>query len=153
MQSRNLLRQELRGLEAGAELALGGGFTLSGSLLSVWGEERTPERVDPADRIPPLSGRLALAGPVGTGRLELAARFADRQDRLSPRDRVDPRIDPRGTAGFAVLDAVYALPLGRGATLQLRAENLFDRRYREHGSGLDAPGRSFGLALELGYGR
>jgi outer membrane receptor protein involved in Fe transport len=36
-----------------------------------------------------------------------------------------------------------------GSRLELVAgiDNLFDRRYREHASGLDAPGR--GLALEI----
>ena len=38
-------------------------------------------------------------------------------------------------------------------TVGLRIENLGDRRYREHGSGIDAPGRSVGLWLRAGLGR
>ncbi len=152
VQSRNILRQELRGVEAGLEWPWSEQTRLRASLLYTRGEERTAERVDPADRIPPLSGALALKHALAGGEIEVASRFARRQERLSPRDRVDPRIDPRGTAGFAVLDLHWRRPLGRRSQLILRLDNVLDKRYREHGSGLDAPGRSFGVVLDLGYG-
>jgi outer membrane receptor protein involved in Fe transport len=33
----------------------------------------------------------------------------------------------------------------------LRAENLADKRYREHGSGLDEPGRNFIVSLDYRF--
>lgn len=152
VQNQNLLRQDLRGVEAGFRYRLGEAAELEGSLLYTRGDERSAARVDPADRIPPLSGTLALGTRLGPGELRLGTRFARRQDRLSPRDRTDPRIDPRGTAGFAVLDLAWSQDLSPIATLRLRLDNVFDKRYREHGSGLDAPGRSLGVVLDLRYG-
>lgn len=93
-----------------------------------------------------------MTARFGAGELELFSRFARRQDRLSPRDRTDPRIDPRGTAGFAVFDLHWSQPLSDRASVRLRLDNVFDKRYREHGSGLDATGRSLGLVLDIGYG-
>lgn len=152
VRNENLLRQDLRGIEAGFRYRLGESLALRGTLLHTRGDERTPERLDPADRIPPLSGQLAVTARFGAGELELFSRFARRQDRLSPRDRTDPRIDPRGTAGFAVFDLHWSQPLSDRASVRLRLDNVFDKRYREHGSGLDAPGRSLGLVLDIGYG-
>ncbi len=150
--SRNIARQDLHGVEAGLAWRGASGLRVSGTLTWTRGDERIDDAVEPADRIPPLSGRVAVDGDAGD-RLawQVAARYAAEQDRLSARDTLDPRIDPRGTPGFAAVDARLTWSLRQDLQISARLDNLADRRYREHGSGLDAPGRSLALVLDWTY--
>jgi len=68
-----------------------------------------------------------------TGRIE----FARRQDRLSARDVDDVRIDPGGTAGWAVASLGAEREIGAAWRLGMDIGNLLDERYRRHGSGLE----------------
>lgn len=110
-------------------------------------------------RIPPLFGRLALElRPEEPSRFwagltwaDLELRWADDQDDLHPQDVLDPRIDPNGTPGWAVVNLDFGGPLPAGAgdsSWSLGVHNLFDRRYRVHGSGFDAPGLGMIFGLE-----
>jgi outer membrane receptor protein involved in Fe transport len=74
--------------------------------------------------------------------------WASEQDRLSPRDEVDPRINPEGTDAWFTLGVHLQVEATDGLVITLGAENLLDRTYREHGSGFDAPGRNFSLRVE-----
>jgi len=118
-----------------------------------YGDERDDTgRSVPADRIPPLNGRLALTWrPSSRWRLDPFLLFAARQDRLSPRDERDPRIDPRGTAGWVTLNVHARWQARPDLALGLRLENLLDEAYREHGSGLDAPGFNLGLWVDATF--
>ena len=150
VQNRNLASLDLRGVEAGLRRS---GEHVDAYVTATWsrGDESVDGLRDPADRIPPLFGR---AGAVWHGdRLEVEAYtlYATRQDRLSPRDAVDPRINPDGTAGWATLNLRLGWQVDRRLSLALRAENLADKRYREHGSGLDEPGRNFILTADYRF--
>ena len=86
----------------------------------------------------------------------LAASFwmrgADAQERLSARDRDDPRIDPTGTPGWGRVGGRLDYR-GPGAWhFSLTADNLTDKRYRVHGSGIDAPGRRVALTIRRSFG-
>jgi outer membrane receptor protein involved in Fe transport len=59
-----------------------------------------------------------------------------------------PRIDPDGTAGYGTLNARVAWAATPALDLALRLENLADKRYRDHGSGLDDPGRNLIATLD-----
>lgn len=106
----------------------------------------------PADRIPPLNGRLGAAFQA-TDRFRIKAEldFAGRQDRLSSRDIGDPRIDPAGTPGWVSLNLRLDWQLHDRVQLGLNLENLVDRHYREHASGLDAPGFNAGVWAIIGF--
>lgn len=60
----------------------------------------------------------------------------------------DPRIDPDGTPGWATLNVKLGFDPHRNVGLRLALENITDLNYREHGSGIDAPGIDFVLSLE-----
>ena len=81
------------------------------------GEQTFDGQSEPADRIPPLSGRLNIAWDnEGKFRVDVWARFADVQDRLSARDVHDIRIDPNGTAGWVLSASAWhgsRMPPGR----------------------------------------
>jgi outer membrane receptor protein involved in Fe transport len=153
VRSENLNRVELYGIEAGARYAVDERLELYGLLNWTRGEEHGGGATEPADRVPPLNGRLgAVIEPDERLRLDAYLLFADDQDRLSERDEEDPRIDPDGTSGWVTLNLTGAWSPRPGLSLGIRFENVLDRRYREHGSGLDARGRSLGLWLKGGIG-
>ncbi len=142
-----------------------------GELSAVYtrGEQEDDETLDsmgnlafdgvPFRRIPPLHGRVGVSyrpadpkgGFLGWSRLEL--QWAWEQDRLHPEDIGDPRIDPAGTPGWAIVNADLGGPLGKldGGTWQLGVHNLFDREYRVHASGFDAPGLGLVFGLRLAF--
>ena len=108
------------------------------------GEQTVGAAREPADRVPPLNGRVELRyAPGERWRLAAWVAAASAQDRLSARDVRDVRIDPNGTAGWASMGASVTWDNGDGWQVTLGADNLADKEYRTHGSGIDAPGRNF----------
>jgi len=68
------------------------------------------------------------------------------QDRVLPRS-VAPLDSTRvplftSTPGFAAFHVRAGFRLWENAALTVDCRNLFDRNYRHHGSGIDAPGRA-----------
>ena len=152
VQSQNATRLTLKGLEAGALWQITPGASVYGTATWTWGEEELAAQTYPADRIPPLFGKLVGRYQAGSRwTLESSVYWAGEQDRLSPRDEVDPRINPEGTAGWATLGVRAAWMPAAAVRVAFGVENIFDRRYREHGSGFDAPGRNGFVTLELRF--
>ncbi len=149
VQNRNVTRQTLYGIETGLKGEVSDALDVYATATYTRGEETLEGTTDPADRVPPLYGKLgARWHPLARWRFEGYAFYATRQDRLSPRDAVDPRIDPDGTAGWVTWNARVAYAPSPDLELALRVENLGDHRYREHGSGLDEPGRNVILSAD-----
>lgn len=149
VQSVNAADSTIRGVEAGAEIELTDSIYVSAVLNYTWGEQRiVGAATEPADRIPPLSGRLNVAYDPGSDfRVDGWLRFAAEQDRLSARDVRDVRIDPAGTSGWAILGARVSWDYRDNWQFTLGVENVLDKRYRVHGSGLDAPGQNVSLSV------
>ena len=106
---------------------------------------------EPVSRIPPAQGVLGLRwqGDEATEWLDLFAWLVTRQDRLSSRDMRDSRIPDGGTPGYVTVNLRYGRRLAEGRRLVLGVENLFDRGYRVHGSGIDGPGISATASYEI----
>jgi len=149
VQSVNAADSTIRGFEGGAGFDIGDTVSVDAVLNYTWSEQRVPgSPAEPGDRIPPLSGRLNVGYDAGGAiRLDAWLRFAGEQDRLSARDVRDSRIDPNGTSGWGILGARGTWDARGGWQFTLGIDNVFDKRYRVHGSGLDAPGRNLMVSV------
>ena len=97
----------------------------------------------PGDRMPPLNGRISfLWRTTDAVIVEPFLVFASGQDRLSPRDVSDSRINPDGTPGWVTANLRASWDVSDTWQVTASVENLLDERYRVHGSGLDAVGRN-----------
>lgn len=153
VRSANEKRVRLAGLEAAASLQLCDPLRVRGHLLYTWGEqENSAGAVQPADRVPPFQGRLGVEAEVRTGLvIEPYLRFAAAQNRLSERDRLDPRIDPSGSEAWLTVNLRSRWEISRRLSLVADLRNLSDAKYRELGSGIEAPGVGIVLSLRARF--
>jgi len=153
VQSVNAASTDIHGLEAGLSLAIGDAITVEGKLNYARGDQDLDGTfTEPADRIPPLSGRIAVEFMLDERwSFDAWLRAASSQDRLSERDANDPRINPAGTPGWGLAGASATWRPEGGWQIDLGIDNMFDRRYRQHGSGIDAPGRNYFLGLSRNW--
>ncbi|MEO7917804.1 MAG: TonB-dependent receptor [Dokdonella sp.] len=148
VQSRNATRLNLSGVETGVRWQATPQMNLYATATYTRGEEEFEGDEYPADRIPPLFGKLGVRyGLSEKVELEGWSQYSTRQDRLSPRDATDARINPDGTAGWASVNGRVSWNIDARTRLQLAVENITDKRYREHGSGLDEPGHNVSLGV------
>ena len=149
VRSENISEVDIYGVEFGARFAAMENLEAYAVLNYTRGEEEFPGgREQAADRIPPLNGKLGLRYTLRPEfYLEPYLLFADKQNRLSDRDINDPRINPNGTPGWATANINVNWRQSANLEWSLRLENLLDKTYREHGSGIDARGRSLSVAL------
>ena len=153
VQSRNVASADIRGIEGSM------GFTLSPLLTAelivnyLHGEQTGNDGVkDSADRIPPFNGRLSFRYQASNSLLiEPYFLFAGSQDRLSPRDVQDVRINPAGTPGWVTVNLAASWQAGERWRASASVENILDQQYRQHGSGIDATGRNLLLSLRLSW--
>lgn len=153
VRSENRNEVKVYGIEAGAYWDVVNDVSIFAVINYTHGNEKgVSGKLQPADRIPPLNGKLGLEYFFNADwRLEPYLLFASRQDRLSPRDKRDPRINPLGTAGWATLNLSLDWQASASMQVGLRLENLTDKFYREHASGIDAPGRNIGVWVNYSF--
>jgi len=153
VKSVNAAESSIHGLEAGVEIDVSENLELRALLNYTWGEQQVSGgEAEAADRIPPLNGRISLDYDAG-GNYQVRGwlRFAGRQDRLSARDVRDVRIDPRGTAAWLTVGGSIDWQITSGWQLSVGIDNALDRKYRAHGSGMDAPGRNLAITARYGW--
>ncbi len=147
----NIARAEIVGLEADARYDISDTLTVNLIVNAIRGDEFNPEE-EPADRIPPLNGELSLEWTAAEEtRVTAGVRFAADQDRLSDRDIRDARINPEGTSGWAAVNLGLNHKFSDHWLLDARLDNVFDKRYRVHGSGVDASGVNLSLQLNWSW--
>ena len=147
----NIGLAELTGVELDGEYLLTTEWSVYGNFWTVYGQDRTDD--EPLRRIPPRQGVLGLRwrNHDHSRWLECYAWMVAKQDRLSPGDVSDSRIPPGGTPGYTTLNIRAGTRIGQRQRIMLGIENVTDRAYRVHGSGVDGPGISGNLAYELIY--
>jgi len=153
VQSVNAAESWIRGVEASLDMRVGDAVSARAILNYTWGEQEVSgSDTEPAGRIPPLIGSVSLSYDAGSDyQLQGWVRFASDQDRLSARDVRDARIDPEGTPGWVVIGARLQKEYAQHWRLSIALDNLLDKRYRVHGSGLDAPGRNLTISARYNW--
>ncbi|MFA5859690.1 MAG: TonB-dependent receptor [Elusimicrobiota bacterium] len=147
----NIGSAKLQGVELDGQWYLDNLFnwSLSGMLTYTDGWNITDS--EPLMRIPPVNGMLSIRYDPVHWWIEPYIRFADKQDKLSSRDKEDPRIDPNGTPGWVTYNLRGGWKINRTFALTCGIENILDTGYREHGSGVDSPGVSVQLGLDAKF--
>jgi outer membrane receptor protein involved in Fe transport len=152
-QNQNIASSRYYGFETGARYAFDGTVGLHAVLNYTWGDQEQNGVTTPANRVPPVNGQLGLEfRPVAGVSVEPYLFFAGRQDRLDPNDLADSRINPNGTAGYAIANLRVGMQPAAALRFQLDLRNLLDASYREHGSGIDGAGFSVGVSGEVRFG-
>ena len=151
VQNRNVSSADIRGVEGLLNMTLTSSLTAELIVNYLYGEQtETDGAKNPADRIPPFNGSLSLHYQAYDDLLiEPYVLFGASQDRLSPRDVQDVRINPAGTAGWLTANVAATWQSGGRWQATARLENIFDKRYRLHGSGIDSTGWNLLLSLAL----
>ena len=157
----NVGEVELYGAEASLRHPLGDSGLSGVYSVTLTRGRQFDDVLDPGDgrtdarRIPPLFGRAALEYRPLESLLELdwvdlELLWADNQDNLNPQDVSDPRVDPNGTPGWGVVNLDFGGALGERSEFSWNAglHNAFDKEYRVHASGFDAPGRSLVFGVD-----
>lgn len=153
VQNRNVAKANIWGVEVGGRLSLSDRSGLAMALNYTRGEEvQLGSDFVPADRIPPLTGRVLYHfQPTDALLVETYLEFAAEQARLSPRDERDSRIDSSGTPGWTTGNVRIAFEQSDFWQVGVAIENVFDKRYRIHGSGIDAVGRNLQASLRINW--
>jgi len=150
-QRENVGTARLQGVELSGELLLTSEWSTYGNFSYTYGQNVAAS--EPVSRIPPVQGVIGLRWRDREGRnwFKVYGWLVARQDRLSERDERDSRIPPGGTPGFGTVSVFFGKAIGERQRLTLGIENIFDKAYRVHGSGVDGPGISGTLGYELVY--
>ena len=140
----------IHGVEVEARLRPATHWTVTAMVTRTIGTEQNSG--DPLRRIPPTYGRAGLGWSSG-GRVwaDAYSVFASRQVRLAPGDLTDVRIPAGGTPGFVTLNARGVLKLSQTAEMTLGVENITNRTYRMHGSGIDAAGTNVVFGIDWAF--
>jgi len=114
----------------------------------------TVKAVEPVDRLMPITANLGLKWQSLNQHywIEGLLTIVDRQDKLSTRDKTDTdRIPPDGTPGYVVYNMRAGWTTNKIVDLTFALENIADKDYRVHGSGINEPGRNFILGVEMKF--
>jgi hemoglobin/transferrin/lactoferrin receptor protein len=118
-------------------------------LSSALVKERKPMSI-----MPPAMGLLGVKWAEASGKQWIQAEFkgADKQDRLSPLDKLNTqRIPPDGTPGYVIYNMRGGAKLSEIFQLSIAVENITNRDYRIHGSGNNEAGTNFIISLTGGF--
>ena len=138
-QRQNINDAEIQGVEASAEYPLNAQWLVGATLT--WTEGRDSKTKDPLRRIPPINGSARMVYyPIDRLWIEGSVWWADNQDRLAKGDIDDPRIGPKGTPGYTVFNLKAGYTPHPQHEFLVGLENLSDKKYKTHGSGIYAPG-------------
>lgn len=145
----NAGRAYTTGFEISADFLVTSNIALLGNLSYTYGQNISED--EPLPAIPPMHGFLGIRWKIDKYWVELNSRFAFKQERLSSEDKKDLRIPEGGTPGWYTFNMRFGINLGNYLSLRFTSANLLDRNYREHLSGLNAPGRNFILGVNIKF--
>ena len=115
----------------------------------------TAPQTEYLSRVMPLSGEVGVRWETKNKKLwaEAVTLIADTADKLASGDvsTLDNRIPPGGMPGYVVFTVRGGWQINKHATLTAALENLLDKDYRVHGSGVNEPGRNLVVAADVRF--
>jgi hemoglobin/transferrin/lactoferrin receptor protein len=152
-QKQNVGEAIVKGVEADVEAMVAKSFSVFGNITYTHGENETKK--EPMRRIPPLFGKVGLRYTHPSGiwiRTESA--MAGAQDRLAAGDKSDVRIKIRliddAMPAWDVVN-IYAGYSYKFLSVQVSAQNIFDKAYRVYASGIDGYGRCMTASVKVKF--
>ncbi len=107
-------------------------------------------RDEPLRRIPPMNKRVLVNYHQEKWYAKAEWLNAKKQDRLANGDKEDNRIPAGGTPGWKVFN-FYGGYYFNKVLVNAGLQNLFNRDYRTHGSGINGVGRSLWVSVQVGF--
>lgn len=121
---------------------------VSGNISYLLGQNITKQ--EPMRRIPPLNGRILLNYHTANWYAKAEYLAADKQNRLAQGDKEDNRIPLGGTPGWNIFN-LYGGWYIHKFLLNAGVQNILNRDYRTHGSGINGVGRSLWVAVNFRF--
>lgn len=145
-QKENIEKANIKGIEVEFEGLINKKLKTYGGVSYTFGQNITKN--EPMRRIPPLNGRFGLEYRKSNFFVRSELIFASKQDRLAQGDKDDNRIGKNGTAAWQIIN-IYSGYKYKWLNINLSAQNLTNKDYRTHGSGINGVGRSLWLTLNV----
>ena len=136
----------IKGFEANLAVQLNQQFKWSSNLTYTYGQNVT--KSEPMRRIPPLFGQQELVWKKNNTQILVQHVFAGKQDRLAQGDKDDNRIGKNGTPNWNVFNISLNQQF-KHVFIQLGGINLLNEKYKTHGSGIYAMGRTYSLIAQF----
>jgi hemoglobin/transferrin/lactoferrin receptor protein len=156
----NAAKADIWGVEAGVEVMLPAGFTLSSNINYQHGEEELDDgTTSPSRHAPPWYGVSRLTWQAPRINLQLYAlysgerKFADMPEEEKSKPEIYA-VDADGnpwSPGWYTLNFKAMYQFADHLTVSAGMENLTDQRYRPYSSGIVAAGRNFVLSLKATF--
>ena len=99
-------------------------------------------------RIPPLNGQIGLEYRKRHFFVHPEFLFAQNQSRLAQGDKDDNRIGPNGTSAWNIIN-LYSGYEYKFIFMNITVQNILNRDYKTHGSGINGVGRSLWATLKF----
>jgi len=129
----------MTGIQFSNDIALNDNWSILTSLSFNYGKNADTD--EPMSKIPPLKTLFSLSYSDGVfEKVELYAVLSGKQDRLSDLDKLDSRINPSGTPAWATLNLKAKFEPYNKINFSFTLENLFNKAYKQHASGIYSPG-------------
>ncbi len=145
----NFAEALIRGFETEIHYRILPHFSTYGNLTYTYGKNKTTD--EPMTRIPPLNGKIGVYykhSESWWARLEWHA--AGKQSRLSPSDIRDTRIPEGGTPEWNIINVRSGFQF-QWINLSAGLNNMFNKAYRTHGSGVHGYGRSVWIRIHASF--
>jgi len=138
----------LRGVEATFDYELCPAFSVKTGAAYAYGQNLS--RNEPMRRIPPFNGRVLVNYARGKWQAAVENLYAGMQSRLAQGDRDDNRIPKGGTPGWNIVN-LYGGYVQNGYAVRVAIQNIGNKDYRTHGSGINGVGRIGWLSVQINF--
>ncbi|MBI5360595.1 MAG: TonB-dependent receptor [Planctomycetes bacterium] len=163
---RNIGSAYVYGIESKAELKLRDNLKIFGNFALVVGQDT--ENDVPLQYIPPANGTIGIRWEERTRKMfwtELSVRVADKQSRINPDEELEsyrstdtalkfpdaanpPLREDFSIPGYTIFNLRAGVPVSSRVDINIAVENLFNKKYREAFSDMDAAGLNMIFGIE-----